>query len=65
VKVVPPARGRRHNSQQFSTVYPPKCSDTNALAMEGSSTFLKNSLVRRLVSVSDTVAAVMRVADIF
>jgi hypothetical protein len=47
-------------SQQFSPVYPPLLLQQR----KAHSTFLQHSLVRRLVCVSDTVAAVMRVADI-
>jgi hypothetical protein len=47
-------------SQQFSTDYPPLLLQQRTVR----SAFLQHSLVRRLVCVSDAVAAVMRVADI-
>jgi len=47
-------------SEQFSTLYLPPLLQLRTVH----STFLQHSLVRRLVCMSDAVAAVMRVADI-
>jgi hypothetical protein len=46
-------------AQQFNTVYPPLLLQQRTVR----STFPQHSLVRRLICVSDAVAAVMRVAD--
>jgi hypothetical protein len=47
-------------SEQFCAVYPPLLPPQRKVH----STFVQHSLVRRLVCMSDAVAAVMRVADI-